>query len=223
MTWKIGAFIGFGIVCLGISLALSRDRDKIRYHLESGSRIWINGSATLGSYECKTVAVYGTGNLDSDSATGDSSSIDKRSKEGTKVAVQVKLFDCGNPAMNKDMYNALKADNDSLISFELIDADIIYDSTRRNDGVELRTIGNLTVAGVTRTDTIYTLIKTLPDRKYKIVGEKSLSMLDFKIVPPTAFFGLIKANEKLIVGFDLIAAPISEKHNDNNAIVLDHQ
>jgi hypothetical protein len=223
MTRKFIAILEFGIICFCISVTLGRDKDKIVYHLERGSRIWINGSATLGSYECKTVAVFGTGNLNSDSVTGDRNSIRNNSKEGTKIAVQVKFFDCGNPAMNEDMYNALKADSDSLISFELIDTDIIYDSTRGNSELGLRTIGNLTVAGVTRKDTIYTTIKILPYGKYEIIGEKNLSMLDFKIVPPTAFFGIIKAHENLVVGFDLIAAPVPERHNDRNEYILDHQ
>lgn len=223
MTWKLKLIIEFGILCLGMSLSLGREKDKITYHLERGSRLWINGSATLGSYECKTVAVFGTGNLGSDSVINGSNSMNKNSKELTRVAVQVRLLDCGNPAMNEDMYNALKADNDSLISYELIDAEVIYDSTGGNNGLGLRTIGNLTVAGITKKDTINTTVKILPGRRYEITGEKNLSMLDFNIVPPTAFFGFIKANERLVVGFDLIAAPLSENNSDKNTYVLDRQ
>ena len=32
-------------------------------------------------------------------------------------------------------------------------------------------------------------------------------MLDFHISPPSAFFGLIKSDEGLVVDFDLIAGP----------------
>jgi hypothetical protein len=101
----------------------------------------------------------------------------------------------------------LKADRDSLIIYELRNASVTYDSTRYNGSFGLRTVGKLTIAGKTREDTIYTSVKMLPDRRYEIVGEKSISMLDFDIDPPSAFFGLIRANENLIVKFDLLASP----------------
>jgi hypothetical protein len=122
--------------------------------------------------------------------------------------------------MNEDMYDALKADRDSMILYELTDAKVIYDSTDINSYLGLRTIGNLTIAGITRKDTIDTDVKCLPDRKYEIVGKKNLSMLDFKIVPPSAFFGLIKANERLVVSFDLIAAPAYENLSEKSKYVI---
>jgi hypothetical protein len=208
MSMRIFILIELVFLCLGSSSLPGRERDKIAYHLERGSRIWINGSATLGSYECKTVAVYGIGNLDSSSVKSSNNFDEKSYVEDTRIAVQVRLFDCGNPIMNEDMYKALKADNDSLISFELIKAVVLYDSTENHSNMGLRTIGKLTIAGVTREDTIDTIIRILPGRKYEITGIKNLTMTDFKIIPPTAFFGLIKANERLVVGFDLIAAPL---------------
>ena len=47
-------------------------------------------------------------------------------------------------------------------------------------------------------------IKTLEENLYKITGSKKLSMFDFEITPPTAFFGLIKANDTLEIYFDLL-------------------
>ena len=42
-------------------------------------------------------------------------------------------------------------------------------------------------------------------------------MLDYKIVPPSTFFGLIKAHEQLTVSFDLIAAPNGDGTAQNTA------
>jgi hypothetical protein len=211
MSSKISVLIGILFLCLAASFAPGRDKEKVAYHLERGSRIWIDGNATLGSYECKTVAVYGIGNIDSSSIKESSATIGNNSDKKTEVSVQVRLFDCGNPMMNEDMYKALRANNDSLISYELIKATVLYDSTRGNSSIGLRTIGNLTIGGVTRQDTIDTVVRILPGKKYEIVGSKYLFMSDFNIIPPTAFFGLIRADEKLVVGFDLIAAPSNDE------------
>jgi hypothetical protein len=61
-------------------------------------------------------------------------------------------------------------------------------------------------------------VKGLRDGKYEILGRKELSMLDFHITPPSAFFGLIRADEGLVVNFDLIAGPdhIFSERQDNN-------
>ncbi len=211
MRWKHTTLLCLVTAWIVTSTGLSRDKHKVAYHLERGSRIWINGSATLGSYECKTVAVFGTGDVDSSEISNSDNSSIGRPKEVTRVAVQVKLFDCGNPAMNEDMYSALKSDRDSLISFELEKAEVVSDSLPRTNSLKLKTVGLLSIAGITRLDTIDVVVKKLPGERYEITGRKNLSMLDFNIDPPTAFFGLIKANEKLVVGFDLIAAPESEK------------
>ena len=48
-------------------------------------------------------------------------------------------------------------------------------------------------------------------------------MIDFNITPPSAFFGLINAHEKLTVNFDLIAAPNNEYYpGSTSRIYSDH-
>jgi D-arabinose 1-dehydrogenase-like Zn-dependent alcohol dehydrogenase len=177
------------------SISWDRNNNSITYHLETGSRLWIDGSATIGSYECRTVAIYGIGD------------IANNSNKYAQIEVLVKFFDCGNPAMNEDMYTALKANRDSVIQYKLIKTIVLYDSTSFNGLFGLRTIGNLSIAGISRQDTIDVNIKSLHERKFEIIGSINLSMIDFNITPPSAFFGLINAHEKLTVNFDLIAAP----------------
>jgi hypothetical protein len=201
--------------------ALSQEQAFVPYHLLPGSRLWIDGTATLGSYTCETVAVYGSGGLNADiGKLQDTSLTHQAGSGGVQVFVLVKMFDCGNPAMNADMYHALRAERDSAIEYTLIHAQVMYDSIAHNGWLGLRTIGKLSIAGVTRTDTINVRVKSLRDRKYEILGRKELSMLDFHITPPSAFFGLIKADEGLVVNFDLIAGPdhiFTERDGNNHS------
>ena len=197
------------LIMLGVYSTSSCQAERfIPYRLEAGSRLWIDGSATIGSYKCGTVAVYGIGDLKTDlQRFGNSKSQENDSAQNARILVMVRMFDCGNPAMNTDMYRALKADRDSTIQFALTDAQIAYDSTATTGWIGLRAIGRLSIAGITRLDTIMAAVKSLSSKKYEILGRKKLSMQNFKITPPTAFFGLIKAHEDLVVSFDLIAVP----------------
>ena len=190
------------------SNSLCQEQLFIPYHLLPGSRLWIDGTATLGPYTCKTVAVFGNGGLNADLDRLRETSPSRLANNGrVQVAVLVKMFDCGNPAMNADMYRALHAERDSSIQYTLIETHLMYDSIAQNGWLGLKTIGALSIAGVTRMDTINVRVKILRDRIYEILGNKELSMLDFHIMPPSAFFGFIKADERLIVNFDLIAGP----------------
>ena len=206
------------------SISWDRNNNSITYHLETGSRLWIDGSATIGSYECRTVAVYGIGDINTNNIDKNNfNSIANNSNKYAQIEVLVKFFDCGNPAMNEDMYTALKANRDSVIQYKLIKTIVLYDSTSFNGLFGLRTIGNLSIAGVSRQDTIDVNIKSLHERKFEIIGSINLSMIDFNITPPSAFFGLINAHEKLTVNFDLIAAPNNEYYpGSTSRIYSDH-
>jgi hypothetical protein len=208
------------LLILNTSISWNRNRNPVTYQLATGSRLWINGSATLGSYECRTVAVYGMGDVDTNDIRKRSFFREtKRINEPAHLDVLVRFFDCGNPAMNADMYSALKADKDSVIHYKLLTTSVIYDSTIEKGRLGLRTIGILTIAGISQLDTIDVDIRILQDKKYQIIGKKSLSMIDFEIAPPTAFFGLIRAHDNLTVSFDLIAAPNEQAEQDYMSII----
>jgi hypothetical protein len=211
------------LLILNTSISWNRNRNPVTYQLSTGSRLWINGSATLGSYECRTVAVYGMGDVDTNDIRRRSFFPEtKRINESAHLDVLVRFFDCGNPAMNADMYSALKADKDSVIHYKLLATSVIYDSTIEKGRLGLRTIGFLTIAGKSLLDTIDVDIRILQDKKYEIIGEKTLSMTNFDITPPTAFFGLIRAHENLTVYFDLIAAPNDEKSTNYIIDILEN-
>jgi hypothetical protein len=109
--------------------------------------------------------------------------------------------------MDRDLYKALRGDEYPEIRYELADVEVLTPQADSTDVHELRATGLLTVAGTTR------LIETalhgfiLPDGGLRATGEQSLMMTDFGIKRPSALGGLIKARNKFVVRFELIAAP----------------
>lgn len=187
-----------------VNSGYAQGRTKVEYIALAKSRIWIDGSSTINDFSCSSDKIKGFGylgqneNSSNQLKTPDSSVVD--------ITVTVKSFDCGVEGMNNDMHNALKYEKYPLIKYRLLDAEVKskIDST---DGTKflLETKGDLSIAGVTNVVNILMHVVQLPDGTYHLKGHKPLSMYDFNITPPSAFFGLIKAHDKLTVYFDLYA------------------
>ena len=178
---------------------------SLKYELEPTSRLWLEGTATVGDYTCQAGLINGIARLQVSAASnGDASPADTTDSE-VKVSIPVKNLECGNSAMNADMYNAMKADSFPSILYELIDATIISKTDSLHSIRRVRTNGRLTIAGVTKIVPMLITIVQLSPTRFRITGSKTLSMHDFDITPPTTLWGLIQAHDQLVVRFDLFA------------------
>ncbi len=201
------------------SLTKTQQFHTVTYKLEHDSQLWLEGSATLGSYVCQTAALSGMAGVQADDTSRTSAAVRSAASRGTvNVEVQVRMLDCGNGAMNKDMFKALDADRFPTISYALVRGEIQQDTILPGKRILLRTIGNLSIAGVTKSIDMAVQVVPLADGRYQIAGKKELSMRDFGIQPPSAFFGLIKAHERLTVCFNLIAVPEKSKFASHQAV-----
>ena len=176
---------------------------EIKYVTQAGSKLWIDGTSTIDSFTCSTHQVNGYADIKTGSDINDNT----LGRDKVEVTVPVFTLDCGKSIMNDDMYNAMKANKFPMIKYELIKANIAprLDSTAGR--FTLETYGYLTIAGVTNKVDININVERLHDGCFRLTGKKPLSMLDYKIIPPSHFFGLIRAHDQLVVNFDIIAAP----------------
>lgn len=109
--------------------------------------------------------------------------------------VPVKSLKSGKSRMDKNTYEALKAEDHSTIKFSST-------SIKECDG-QLYAMGSLTIAGTTKSVKIpIELTKT--NDKITLNTSYEINMLDYKVEPPTAMFGTIKTGEKVVVKFSLI-------------------
>lgn len=153
------------------------------------SHLWIEGSSTVNRFMCEAGQISGEASLNG-------------SQTDAFVVVQVETFDCGKSRMNRDFYDALKSDEHPRIVFELDDARL---SAPEDEVYEVVVTGRLTIAGVTRSVSLVAEGRGNGDNGYRLTGRLPLSMTDFNVEPPTALAGLIKAHERIVVGFDLVA------------------
>lgn len=182
----------------------AQQQQYVVYTLEPMSRLWLEGTATVGDYTCKAGLIDGVARLRVHSIQKSDSSSPDTGKSEVHLSIVVKNLECGNNAMNADMYDAMKADSFPLIQYELVESTILSDSNIVDSTRRVHTIGNLTIAGVKKSVQMVITIRKLSPVRFRITGSKTLSMRDYNITPPSAFLGLIKAHEKLIVRFDLV-------------------
>lgn len=187
-------------------VSLASDGDSARNIIaEKGSSIWIEGSAGIVDYTCRTRELDSTGAI-----TYNPHSRRKAGEEGARaggitVSIPVRSLECGKRAMNRDMYEALKAEAHPYIRYRLLKAEA-GDSLRAGtfgNGIPIRTSGILEIAGVTDTTEVVVKGQMLEENRFRVRGSRELRMDTFDITPPSALMGLIRAENRLTVHFDV--------------------
>jgi len=171
--------------------------------LEDQSRLWIEGVTNINTYQCTADTIAGFGRLDETERPSDT--VEGHGSVTIDVKIPVYELDCGKKAMNKDMYEALKAGSYPQIHYQLKEAEFIENVFE--DGAEWMRImsrGIIKVAGVEKEVNIPVLGKVLDNNRFHVKGEKELMMTEFDIQPPTALLGLIKAKNNITIKFDVI-------------------
>lgn len=191
------------------------------------STIRLAGKATIGSWDCASRQVGGEIDLAAKPATIQAwfdqwERVARRSElddpieiplqADTEPSVQLRVpvtsLKSGNEGMESDMRAALKAMQHPLIEYRLT-AVQAAELVPPEDGepaflVRLNTTGELTLAGEQREIDMTVIARRLDDGRFSLLGRKRLKMTDFKINPPSALFGLIRAEDTVEVVFDLV-------------------
>ena len=166
----------------------------------STSQLWIEGSSNVNQWKCNSDRPFGKGGIRPD--------VGNRLDEEDVWAwleVPVSSFDCGNPVMNRDFKNALKAEKHPVIRFELKWAETKKEINENKATINV--LGKLNTAGSEKEINFPAKIIRTADG-FRITGEDTLQMPDFGITPPTALWGLIKAHPQISIHFDIIAEPL---------------
>lgn len=157
---------------------------------QQGSDLEILGTSTLHDWEITAEEMSGDASI----ALGD-----KMAVEALQFSVKVKSLESGKSSMNKNTYEALKADKNPTISYKLTEVKSI-----RNTGnaYKLETIGKLTIGGYTKTILLTVDAKT-GNAEVAFTGQTTFKMSEYNIDPPTALMGTIKTGDEVTIKFNV--------------------
>jgi len=167
----------------------------------------LNGSLNYRS-QTLTIAVDGTSSIHDWSIKSDKGkcelTIMMTNDKPTGISalnftVPVETLKSGKSSMDKNTYNALKAENFKNITYTLSSGTITpVDAVT----YQIKTIGKLTIAGSARLIDLVGVAKYNPaDRSFTISGSEKLKMTDYGVKPPELMWGTIKTADEITVNF----------------------
>jgi polyisoprenoid-binding protein YceI len=106
--------------------------------------------------------------------------------------------------MDNKTYEALKADANPNISFQLSEIESI---TPSGGSYTVKAKGNLTIAGVRKPVSMSVTASVASTGQVSFKGSKKINMLDFGMEPPKALGGMIKVGPEVTIAFELTMAP----------------
>ena len=175
------------------------DHITLTYAIADSSTLNIHGTTNINKFICSSDKLH-----NSLQATYYKDTISNTIYfQNAVLSTEIKSFDCGNPGMNNGLYHIMKADQYPTIKLETVStaSDTTFDFSH---WLDLKVKMLITIAGVSRPAVIKIYGKKIGSDKYAFIGQHKIYMTKFHIKPPTAFFGLIKVQDVLLIDFNLI-------------------
>lgn len=102
--------------------------------------------------------------------------------------------------LDKNAYKALKTDQHKSISYKLSSAKVTH---LKDQTYQVAAVGNLSIAGVTKSVTIMVNCTVNADNSITCSGSQKLKLTDFDITPPSFMMGAMKTGNDVVLDFSL--------------------
>jgi hypothetical protein len=205
------------------------------YHLSPDSQVVLEGATDISNWSSRSSQARARVALDVDNSAV--RAIFDRLESGkfahdplrlplehpaiAELSVPVTSLHGSSQGMDRDLHSALKAEQYPFIQYRLEkiqDAQVRQDPSTAKPEIILHAIGSLTVAGVQQPLATELTIQRDAGQHYLVHAQNVIQMTEFKVTPPTALFGLIRAQDSLSVIFNLDFIPSDAATNSANRI-----
>lgn len=203
--FALGLWLAAGVIHLTAAEAM------VRYVAQPGSKVRIDGTSTLHDWSVEGRLIGGEIEFDPSFETDPTL---KSAKHPPKLeaTIPTRSLKSGKKAMDAVMHDAMKATNHPNIIYRLQSL-VAKGAATPGGSVEFDTVGTLTVAGVTKTNSMVVKMDKLDGGKIKFTGTTPLKMTDFGIQPPapSVALGLIKTGDEVKINFEWLTAKAAAK------------
>ena len=206
---KILVFCTLSLLIFGFVAENSPRRASYIAHIEDNSRLYIEGSSNVNTFECnsrdKTAPIPFGFTLNE---TGDTIRL-----SNAMLQLYTKNLDCSNSKMNADLCDAMKANQYPTIKIDLLGAMTIGGANFEDiekDWKPLKVLANLTITNVTKRVVLDVKARKIEGNKYRFVSVKDVRMTDFNVQPPEVMLGMIKVNNLIKLNIDITTRLMKE-------------
>ena len=172
---------------------------KKRYFIEENSQLYLKGTTNVNNFTCDCQDRFSPQTVEVENN-------DTYARfQGSNMSLAIRKFDCHNARIDRDMQQALKANEHPYIKMDLLETWQDSKTLQNQVGAwcAVKAKIRITIAGVSKVQYVEgKACKTGADRM-RLSGQKTLQMTEFGITPPEAMFGMIKVNDVIDFYFDL--------------------
>ena len=171
----------------------------LRLAVRADSRLWLEGTSNVRDWRCDATSLDAS--VDIDDAAHSMTSTANRIRR-VQVSVPTHALTCGRSQMDHIMYKALHVDDapecrQIVGRFEVV-------STAASGQPTLVMQGTLRIAGRERVVRMPVEFEEQTDGSVRAKGALPILMTDYGISPPTALFGVLRTENRIVVKFDLL-------------------
>lgn len=179
------------LLALLVAALLGGESRGVPVPLAAESVLRLEGGSTIRDWSCSTSSLRAT--------MIEGSGRPSRATVSGELRVPVATLDCGDERMESDLRTAVREGEHPDIAFLLTE----WELAPEGEGFRGVARGELTLAGQVRPVEVAVRGEHDPSGGARATGRTDLLMTSFGITPPSAFFGLIKARDQVVVRFDL--------------------
>ncbi|MEP7143035.1 MAG: hypothetical protein ABI707_09200 [Ferruginibacter sp.] len=178
------------------------NKKTVKWAVQKTSTIRIDGSTNINDFGCDITGYYQPDTI----VCSEENAVSKLVTLNGVLQIDISKFDCHNKMLTRDLRKTLKADEYPKLVIHFLSlerAPLI-----QNNKDFLRGWVEIELAGIHRRFEIsYSFIKTGASL-IQLHGNRCFKFVDFNLIPPKKFAGLIKVNDKFTVDFNLVLDPV---------------
>jgi hypothetical protein len=170
-----------------------------RLTVRPDSRLWLEGTSNVRDWRCEATTLDAS--IDVDDSAEHNGAITATRIRGVQVRVPTHALTCGGSQMDHIMYKALHVDDAPDCRQIVGHFDVVSTSPDANSLVMQ---GTLRIAGRERVVRVPVVFEEQRDGSVRAQGALPILMTDYGISPPTALFGVLRTENRIVVKFDLL-------------------
>lgn len=195
-----------------LATSLQAAEDTVRYVARPGSSVSIDGTSSIHDWTVEGKIIGGSFEVEKAFQTDLSlksvkSLMSKETNPKAVISIPIRSLKSGKDLMDRIMQEAMKAEDNPMIKFELKEMVVKGDVPASGTPVKFDTKGDLSLSGETKTVDMEVTMERKEDNQVVFKGEKGLKMTDFGITPPSPNIpggSLIKTGDEVTIKFEWV-------------------